>query len=498
MLLALLMLAAPRASADATPGAPPKGVADAVQRAYERAKLPAPRADASLSRAAAALARIAVESGASAASEGQAIARALADAGAIEAATRILVLAAESADRAVEGLTLRPDLASGAATHYGFGSAAAPARGGAVLLFTERHAEIDAFPNRVEVGSTHRLAGHLISPLHDPRLYVTLPDGHAITLASELSSPDRFAAPIGFTSQGRYALEVIGQGPRGPEVAAILQVTAGQPSLTAPNGPSATLFPDTAAGVIEAINARRSAYGLSRLVVDPVLNKVSAAHSDDMARRNYFGHVSPDRIDLRGRLDSAKYAYQVALENIGEAKSPLAAHGAIEQSPGHLANILDPEVTRVGVGVVKVTRNGTDSALVTEVFALPTRERSSDRGADVLEVINNERVRRGLPAVAELPSLDTLALERVGALVGAGDPDAKVGGDLADRALEALPRAVSAAVDVFVADTAADAVASTNLGKKAFNKVGIGVARGTAKRFGRDRLWIVVIYAAMP
>jgi hypothetical protein len=41
-------------------------------------------------------------------------------------------------------------------------------------------------------------------------------------------------------------------------------------------------------------------------------------------------------------------------------------------------------------------------------------------------------------------------------------------------------------------------VASANLGKRLFTRVGIGSARGMSKRFGSDRLWIVVIYAAVP
>lgn len=478
---------------------PPPDLADGVPAAFRRARLRAPAHDPKLSAAAEALARRAARESASAATQGEALRLAISDAGASDAMPRVVVLVAGSVEAAAEEAARRQEIAASPATHFGAGVAAQGDRAAAVLLLSDRRAEADPFPRRVEAASAHRLSGRLLGGLGDPRFAVTLPDGRTGFVDSDRSSRDRFSGVLRFPLPGRYTVEVLGRGERGPEVAAIFQVVAGEVDAAAsPLAATGPPLPDTVEGVVEAINRRRAGRGLLALSPDDTLTRVAREHSEDMAVRNYFGHLTPEGVDLKMRLDAAGYAYRVALENLGEAKGPLAAHAQIEQSPGHLANVIDPEVTRVGVGVARAARPEGPAVTVTEVFARPSREGADDTPQAVLKAINAERARRAVLPVAALAELDAIARDHVQKVARAGDPDAPVPDrDLTGRALLAVPKASVAAADVFVADAAADALASSNVGRREFNRVGIATVRAAAARLGRDRLWIVVLYASV-
>ncbi|MCP4359033.1 MAG: LysM peptidoglycan-binding domain-containing protein, partial [Chloroflexi bacterium] len=53
---------------------------------------------------------------------------------------------------------------------------------------------------------------------------------------------------------------------------------------------------------LEKTNARRQANGLPPLQADPELAVIALAHAQDMIKRGYFAHVTPEGIDLRTRF----------------------------------------------------------------------------------------------------------------------------------------------------------------------------------------------------
>lgn len=72
-----------------------------------------------------------------------------------------------------------------------------------------------------------------------------------------------------------------------------------------------------------------------------------------MIKRGFFDHVNPDGLGPDGRADAAGISYYMISENIsaGDAAPEVIMDGWMN-SPGHRFNILDPEATRLGVGVV--------------------------------------------------------------------------------------------------------------------------------------------------
>ena len=106
------------------------------------------------------------------------------------------------------------------------------------------------------------------------------------------------------------------------------------------------------------INRERTQRGLPALHENALLDGTSQQHSDEMVRRNYFEHNSPDGRTVEDRLRDAGYARGVNAsggENIaygvGAKATPAAIVEAWMHSPPHRADILRPAFTEIGIGV---------------------------------------------------------------------------------------------------------------------------------------------------
>jgi len=133
----------------------------------------------------------------------------------------------------------------------------------------------------------------------------------------------------------------------------------------------------------DLINEQRIENGLSPLIWDENLAKIARYHSEDMARRNYFSHVSPEGEDLEARYKKFSYLCRISAGNLiysgGENiflthiyslyyYDPLTGEvtgyvfnsinnisyevvNGWMNSPGHRQNILTPFFLREGIGV---------------------------------------------------------------------------------------------------------------------------------------------------
>ena len=100
------------------------------------------------------------------------------------------------------------------------------------------------------------------------------------------------------------------------------------------------------------VNSEREKQGLQPLAFDNQLRDVARAHSQDMFKRGYFSHYTPEGKSPFDRMESAGINYQYAGENLALAPTtPLAMQGLMN-SPGHRANILSPNFHTVGIGVI--------------------------------------------------------------------------------------------------------------------------------------------------
>lgn len=88
------------------------------------------------------------------------------------------------------------------------------------------------------------------------------------------------------------------------------------------------------------------------MTFDNDLNNIAQAHSNDMINRNFFGHVNPDGDGPQQR--AIKYGlYEGIGENVAYNYDIGYAHFTLSRSPGHLANIVNPNFTRIGLGIAR-------------------------------------------------------------------------------------------------------------------------------------------------
>lgn len=156
---------------------------------------------------------------------------------------------------------------------------------------------------------------------------------------------------------------------RGGELLLITRLSADErQQLQLPDDLALAPDPEAERQLFELVNQERVARGLRPLQVDPRLVPVARAHAEEMFRLKYFGHVSPVTGTPFDRLALVQIRYQRAGENLAYAQSVAVAHRGLMESPGHRENILRPEFTRLGVGVVSA---GLYGRMYVQLFLTP-------------------------------------------------------------------------------------------------------------------------------
>lgn len=124
--------------------------------------------------------------------------------------------------------------------------------------------------------------------------------------------------------------------------------------------------------VINLINQERKLHGLSDLSINSELNRAGQMKSKDMLRRNYFEHYAFG-ITPWDFIRNAGYNYISAGENL--AMNFNTSEGMVRawmNSPAHRENILNPNFSDTGVGIVKGSyqENGNihETIMVTSLF----------------------------------------------------------------------------------------------------------------------------------
>lgn len=105
--------------------------------------------------------------------------------------------------------------------------------------------------------------------------------------------------------------------------------------------------------MLRLVNVERAANGLTPFTLEAALSDVARAHSADMVAKGYFAHTNLEGLSPFDRMSRAGITYRTAAENIAWASTVQATHTALMNSPGHRANILNPALHRIGIGIVQ-------------------------------------------------------------------------------------------------------------------------------------------------
>lgn len=211
-------------------------------------------------------------------------------------------------------------------------------------------------------------------------------------------------AGIGIIAAAALALALIANWPEqsGTSRVVALQEKEATPTYTALTAPTVKptsapepryaggaplLLPDIEVIVIELTNGQRELHGLPELAHDPAISGIARAHSDNMVRTGEFSHhiAGQDPTDRAlaagydckawegdsytyGLSENISYRprttkYQIHRTLAGDPRhTPTKYHKGARSmaqsivegwmdSPGHRANILDPQARRIGVGL---------------------------------------------------------------------------------------------------------------------------------------------------
>jgi uncharacterized protein YkwD len=154
------------------------------------------------------------------------------------------------------------------------------------------------------------------------------------------------AVPVSADHCGPVGLGACDHRPEQPEADQAPAASAPQTEQRPSSEPAPQILPPEATELVRLLNEERVRHGLPALDVRADLTDIANGHSLAMAESNrlyhndeYFSAGTGERIGA-GRRG----------ENVAKHQSAANAHAALMKSPGHRANILDPQFTVVGVG----------------------------------------------------------------------------------------------------------------------------------------------------
>jgi len=320
------------------------------------------------------------------------------------------------AERARDELrrALRGPQAAGRVRPSHFGLAAVPGADGALCVATlllRRWVRLQPLQRELLAPGPLQLRGALEFGAAAPRVVFTDPAG-GVHEAPVATGAGRFTGELELPElRGTYRVEVLVDTERGPTVAALFPLHLG---VAAPRLPVLRILPsgeervseaELEAQALERIAAARDAAGLPKLIADASLADVARHFARAMLERGFFGHKDPEGRDAEDRLRAAGQDFDRVAENLSLAPSLVEADESLLASPAHRRNVLDPEMSHVGVGVLRSPAPGAGVLLV-QLFVRRPQAPQPDAARELQRALRSARRARGLPDPRRDPALD--------------------------------------------------------------------------------------------
>jgi uncharacterized protein YkwD len=282
-----------------------------------------------------------------------------------------------------------------------------------IVLLASSHVSLEAVPREVDVNAELHLRGSLRGGLTRPELVVIHSDGR-----SERSPAGRGSTidhRVRLETKGLVRLQLLAQGDKGTVPVATMPVAVGvgQELVLTLGGR------DAAAGasdpeeikraLLQLVASARAEAGLAPLMLDEGLSQLALAHSLDMKESSFIGHTSPTHGTPAERAARGGYRSGLILENVGRGASARDVHDGLVASPAHHRNLLNPDVTHVGIGVEP---DGKGEFLVTQIFLKMNADVDVEEARrKLLDAINQARRARGAKPVSSDTNLEAAATE---------------------------------------------------------------------------------------
>ncbi|WP_170474768.1 CAP domain-containing protein [Ruegeria arenilitoris] len=165
--------------------------------------------------------------------------------------------------------------------------------------------------------------------------------------------------------------------------------------------------------MLALINQERESRGLDPLLMETQLNDSSEDHSAWMLDTDRFSHTGEDGSSATQRMRAAGFDFEGSWrsgENIawqsergapGISDDVAQLHENLMSSPGHRANILNPDFRYIGIGIETGDMRGYDAVMVTQNFATTSAPVLLDQGLAFVEPIPTQPAEESLQPVEE-------------------------------------------------------------------------------------------------
>lgn len=141
----------------------------------------------------------------------------------------------------------------------------------------------------------------------------------------------------------------------------------------------AAILPDV---LVDYTNRSRANQSYGSLKRSAVLDEAARMKAEDMAKKGYFAHTSPENITPWHWFREVGYDFSYAGENLAvNFFDSDAAFNAWMNSPSHRANILNNNFSEIGIATAEGVYKGRPSVFVVQLFGKPARNALSAAGA---------------------------------------------------------------------------------------------------------------------
>lgn len=124
--------------------------------------------------------------------------------------------------------------------------------------------------------------------------------------------------------------------------------------------------------ILAMANKERTKKSQPALISDPLLQKAAQMKAEDMAKRGYFSHNTPDGKDPWHWLKINGVSYSAAGENLAmNFTNASDVVPAWMDSPKHKENIMNENYLLTGIGVAKGKFKGKDTIFIAEFYSKP-------------------------------------------------------------------------------------------------------------------------------
>jgi uncharacterized protein YkwD len=144
--------------------------------------------------------------------------------------------------------------------------------------------------------------------------------------------------------------------------------------------------------LLQATNIQRTNNGKENLSLNDLLSQAAQAKAEDMAKRDYWSHKTPEGQDPWIFVDQTGYKYYKAGENLayGFGDSSTTVSGWMN-SPTHRDNLLDSAFTEVGFGFSNASnyqRKG-EETIVVALYGRPQTLTTLSPDSEIAETLTN-------------------------------------------------------------------------------------------------------------